>query len=135
MKILELKKLNLLGGIARLYLMLWLLWTLFLSATYHREIITVFGSDYWSGAKIDLRQSQLCEKCKNRTHGFFEVCPSTDDCKILKYSSSVDLVSTEYARQTVHELIYMTQIIPLAIGILGIIFLRLGRWVLEGFLK
>jgi hypothetical protein len=135
MKILELKKLNLLGGIARLYLMLWLLWTLFLSATYHREIITVFGSDYWSGAKIDLRKSQLCKNCKNQTQEFFEVCPNTDDCEILKHSSSVDQVSTEYARQTVHELIHMTLIIPLVIGILGIVFLRLGRWVLDGFLK
>lgn len=105
MKILELKKFNLLGGIARLYLMLWLLWTLFLSATYHREIITVFGSDYWSDTKIDLRKSQLCQNSKNQTQGFFEVCPYTDDCKILQYASAMDQVSTEYARQTVHDLI------------------------------
>jgi hypothetical protein len=135
MKTLGLEKSNLLGGIARLYLMLWLFWSLFLSATYHREIITVFGSDYWSGAKIDLRQSQLCEKCKNQTQGFFEVCPNTDDCEILKYSSAMDQVSTEYARQTVHELIYLALIIPSAIGILGMILLRLVRWVLAGFMQ
>ena len=135
MKILELKKLNLLGGIARLYLMLWLLWTLFLSATYHREIITVFGSDYWSGAKIDLRKSQLCQNCKNQTQGFFEVCPNTDDCEILEYASAVDQVSTEYARRTVHDLIYWVLVIPSAIGIFGIILLHLVRWVLAGFLN
>lgn len=135
MKTLELKKLNLLGGIARLYLMLWLFWSLFLLATYHREIITVFGSDYWSGVKIDLRQSQLCQKCKNKTQGFFEVCPSTDNCEILEYSSSFDQVSKEYARQIVYWLIYLMVVIPSAIGILGIILLRLLRWALDGFLN
>jgi hypothetical protein len=134
MKIARLKNITFLRGIIRVYLVLWVLWTLFLVASYHREVFTASGSDYWSREKIYFRGRELCKKCGDQSQGLFEVCPSSDDCEVLKYSVPVG-INKEDARQTGIDLIYLTLILPAAFGIFGMIIVFLVRWALAGFWK
>ncbi len=137
MKGAHLKSVNIVSGITRLYLGLWLLWAAFLAAESYEVVLIAFGSDYWSTQKIELREKELCERCENQTQGFFEKCKNT--CEFQKYSRPIGPAflprDQEDARQLLLDLLRAALIFPALLGAVGIGVLCLARWVLAGFLK
>jgi len=117
-------------GLARLYVVLWLLWVLLGLVQYHKDILTSIGFSYWLptvelARSSELHRGSLRERYSSPVHPL-EVFGGVS-------REDLDRVYKDQAIAETQQFLKAFFLFPLLLGVLFATGYRLVLWVLHGF--